>query len=260
MRALFVRMNANDGRLVFVITVSSTHMHSVVECLLISSGSFNGRRWSCSVHYVFLCKQQASLVMTGTSVSPGKSKSLFLNSCQYRLLGDNASTDINIMPACFVKTHIGSRKFKMVAIVQEIWIKHWYIPTSGWLVNQTCMAAINRNTCMQYRICQLVTSQRGSAWQCYIGRWRSKGKPAFFYQSACINQWKFWNQFWHRWLRWWDLQARQIWFRSVHRGRLHTVVKYHTFVTFVLPFFFIFFFFSVSSSRLQVAILNRFTR
>ena len=26
-----------------------------------------------------------------------------------------------------------------------------------------------------------ITSQRGSAWQCYIGRWRSKGKPAFFY-------------------------------------------------------------------------------
>ena len=29
-----------------------------------------------------------------------------------------------------------------------------------------------------------ITSQRGSAWQCYIGRWLSKGKPAFFHLSA----------------------------------------------------------------------------
>ena len=156
MRALFVRMKANDRRLLFVIIASSTHMHSVLERLLISSGSFNGRRWSFTVHYVFLCNKQVSLDLTGTSVSPGKSISLILNSCQYRLLVDIASTDINIMPACFVKTHIGSRKFKMVAVVQEIWIKHWYSPMSGWLVNQTCMAAINRNTYMQYRICQLV--------------------------------------------------------------------------------------------------------
>ncbi len=84
----------------------------------------------------------------------------------------------------------------------------------------------------------MITSQRGSAWHCYIGRWLSKGKHAFFRLSPRKNQWKFWNHFWHRWLRWWDLQTRQIWLRSVHRGRLHTVVKYHTFVTYVLPFFF----------------------
>ena len=90
--------------------------------------------------------------------------------------------------------------------------------------------------------CRAITSQRGSAWQCYIGRWLSIGKPAFFHLSAWKNQWKFKNQFWHRWVRWWDLQTRQIWLRSVYRGRLHTVVKYHTFVTFVLPFFYNFFF------------------
>ena len=42
----------------------------------------------------------------------------------------------------------------------------------------------------ELKLC-IITSQRGSAWQCYIGRWRSKGKPAFFHQSACKNQWKF---------------------------------------------------------------------
>ena len=35
-----------------------------------------------------------------------------------------------------------------------------------------------------------ITSQRGSAWQCYIGRWLSKGKHAFFHLSAWKNQWK----------------------------------------------------------------------
>ena len=99
-----------------------------------------------------------------------------------------------------------------------------------------------------YYYSSVITSQRGSAWQCYIGRshqnlvgiwwecWETNGKPAFFHLSASRNQWEFYNQFWHRWLRWWDLQTRQIWLRSVHRGRLHTVVKYHTFVT-CSPFF-----------------------
>ena len=32
--------------------------------------------------------------------------------------------------------------------------------------------------CVQHH--DTITSQRGSAWQCYIGRWLSKGKPAFF--------------------------------------------------------------------------------
>ena len=46
----------------------------------------------------------------------------------------------------------------------------------------------------------------------------------------------------------------KFWLRSVDRARRHTVVKCYGFVTFVL----LFFFFSVSSSRLQVAIVDRF--
>ena len=36
-----------------------------------------------------------------------------------------------------------------------------------------------------------ITSQRGSAWQCYIGRWLSIGKHEFFHLLAWKNPWKF---------------------------------------------------------------------
>ena len=82
-----------------------------------------------------------------------------------------------------------------------------------------------------------ITSQRGSAWQCYIGRWLCRGKHAFFHLSPWKNHQKFSNQFWQTWLRLGDLQAHLIWLRSVHGWRRYTVVKYYGFVTFVLPFF-----------------------
>ena len=74
----------------------------------------------------------------------------------------------------------------------------------------------------------VITSQRGSAWQCYIGRWLSIRKHAFFHLSPWKSHWK---------LFWWDLQTRKILLRSVFRGRLHTEVKCNVFVTVVLPFF-----------------------
>ena len=40
-----------------------------------------------------------------------------------------------------------------------------------------------------------ITSQRGSAWQCYIGHWHSIGKHAFFHLSAWKNQGNFATNF-----------------------------------------------------------------
>ena len=76
-----------------------------------------------------------------------------------------------------------------------------------------------------------VIRQRGSAWQCYIGRWLSIGKHAFFHLSAWKNHRKFRNYFWHRWLRWWDLKTRHIGLRSVHSGEISR------FCDFCSPFF-----------------------
>ena len=58
-----------------------------------------------------------------------------------------------------------------------------------------------------------------------------------FHLSAWKNRWEFSNHFFHTWLRRRDLQTCQKRLRSVHRWRLHVVVKCNTFVTFVLPFF-----------------------
>ena len=52
---------------------------------------------------------------------------------------------------------------------------------------------------------------------------------------------------------WRDLRTHQIWLRSVHRGRRHTVVKCLN----VTVLWLLFSLFSASSSRLQVAILHR---
>ena len=42
------------------------------------------------------------------------------------------------------------------------------------------------NTCKMLRRIEsnIITSQRASAWQCYIGRWLSTGKHAFYHLSA----------------------------------------------------------------------------
>ena len=103
-----------------------------------------------------------------------------------------------------------------------------------------------------------ITSQRGSEWQCY------KNRLLAFYGETCVflpvgleKPLKFSNHSWCMQLHRWNLQTHQIWLRSVYKWRRYTVVKFHAFATFVLPFLF---FSPVSSSRLQVAILYRFAR
>ena len=100
---------------------------------------------------------------------------------------------------------------------------------------------------------QLITSQRGNAWQCYIGRWLSVGKHAFFHLSARKTLGNFRTKF-------------GISNEHVGKTNKHTKVGSDRFTgraatqwlcAFCSPFYI---FFSVSSSRLQVAILDRFAR
>ena len=98
--------------------------------------------------------------------------------------------------------------------------------TSGWRASELYGAFVD-----------FITRQRGSAWQCYIGRWLCRGKHVF---STCRPEKTIRNYqtiFQHTWWRRGDLQAHLIWLRSVHGRRRYTVVKYYGFVTFVLPFF-----------------------
>jgi len=104
----------------------------------------------------------------------------------------------------------------------------------------------------RYATERYITSQRGSAWHCYIGHVLSIGKIWFSTSRPGKKHWIFCNQTWQAWLRRWDLQTHQIWWRSVTKWRLHVVAKYNGFVTF---FSRLFFFFSVSSASPQVAIL-----
>ena len=102
----------------------------------------------------------------------------------------------------------------------------------------------------------LVTSQRGSAWQCYVGRWPRETcvfppvglenpmeilKPILKQVVTLVRPTNTPN-----------LVENGSQGAPPHRGEIS-----HS-CDFCSPFFF--FFFSVSSSRLQVAILNRFTR
>jgi len=63
----------------------------------------------------------------------------------------------------------------------------------------TLCSCDKRRICLLYTQIIEITSQRGSAWHCYIGHMLFNRKNAILHLSAWKNQWIFCNQTWQAW-------------------------------------------------------------